>query len=430
MAVLLDDRVTTYIERHAMVADGDRVLAMVSGGADSMCVMHLLAERYPGRLGVVSVDHGLRSDAAGEVRAVALAARELGVPVWCERLDLRGGAAVQQRARDARFMVARRLAATEGFTRIATGHTASDQAETVLFRIARGTGRTGALGMGAVDGDIIRPLLCVTADETRAWCRARGLKVVEDPSNVDPRYARSRVRHGLIPALAQVHPGAERAVVRFAEHLRDEANLLEEIVDEAWLRCYAGAGLDVSHLGREVPALARLLVRRLIRDADLTADSVWVDRCLALAARAGGTIQIPGGCAAVDRGVLVVEGPPPTAPEPVVLTVPGQVRFGHRIVRATRGVGGSRLPTCVAVAVDGPFVVRGPLPGDRLPLAGGGRQAVGTLLAGLGVPARHRSSVPIIAVDGRVVWVGGYRADPTLLAAPTASATVLEVTDA
>ena len=430
MAVSLDERIATYLERHAMVADGARVLAMVSGGADSTCLMYVLAARYPGRLGVVSIDHGLRPDAAEEAKAVVRAARALGVPVWCERLSLEGGSAVQQRARDARFAVARRLAAAEGYDRIATGHTASDQAETVLFRIARGTGRTGALGMGAVDGDIIRPLLGVTSDETREWCRARDVRVVDDPSNADSRFARPRVRHGLIPVLTQVHPGAERAVVRFAEHLRDEAELLDLIIDDAWLRCVAGTGLDVSRLGQEVPALARLLVRRLVRDAELALDSVWVERCLALAARSGTTMQLPGGCAAVDQGVLVVERTPAATPDPVVLTVPGQVRFGDQIVRATRGVGGARDPNCVAVAVDGPFVVRPPHPGDRLPLVGGGRQAVGKLLGGLGVPARHRSSVPIVVVDGRVVWVGGYRADPTLLAAPTAPATVLEVTDA
>src|SRR5690242_18661232 len=209
---------------------------MVSGGADSLCLMHLLARLHDGPVDVLAVDHGLREGSAAEAAGVAAAAGGLGLTAHVETLGLPAGPGVQARAREARLSAARRIAAREGHAVIATGHTASDQAETVLFRMARGTGRTGALGIAARNGDLVRPLLVLEAHETRAWCAAHGLEPVRDPSNDDPRHARARVRHGLLPALAAVHPAAGRHVAALADALRDEAELLAPLVDAAWAR--------------------------------------------------------------------------------------------------------------------------------------------------------------------------------------------------
>ncbi len=426
----LSRRVAAYVDRHRMMTGEARTLALVSGGADSVCLMHLLAELRPGTLGVLTVDHGVRHESGQEADAVAEAATRLGLPVWVARLALAPGAALQERARDGRLAAARRVAGERGFDRIATGHTASDQAETVLFRIARGTGRSGALGMAPIAGDLVRPLLCATGDETRAWCQTRGLAVVEDPSNADERFARVRVRHGLLPALDAVHPGAGLAVARFAEQLRDEAEVLDVVVDTAWQRCAVGDGLGITALGAEHPAVASLLVRRLLIAAGLVADATWIARCLDLARSGGSPIQVSGGCVAVDREIMVAESVVAEAPGEVALPVPGMVRFGDRMVRATRESAADPTATRVALDVEGPLIVRSPRPGDRMPLTGGGRQAVGKMLAAAGVPARHRAHVPVVASGDRVVWVGGYRADPTLLAPRDSRATVLEVTGA
>lgn len=430
MSDALADRVAAYVARHRMVGDGLRTLALVSGGADSMCLMYLLAELHPGALGVLTMDHGIRRESASEADTVAEVAARLGLPVWVERLALPAGAAMQQRARDARLEAARRIAADHGFDRIATGHTAGDQAETVLFRIARGTGRSGALGMAPVNGDLVRPLLCTTADETRAWCADRGIAVVEDPSNADQRFARARVRHGLLPALDAVHPGAGLAVARFADQLRDEAEVLDVVVDDAWERCTRGEGLGTELIDAEHPAIVRLLVRRLLIGAGLDADATWIARSVDLARCGGRPLEVPGGRVAVDRGVLVAEGVAAEPPDTIALPVPGSVRFGDRIVRATRTAAAAPTATRVALDIEGPLVVRSPKPGDRVALSGGGRQAIGKMLAAAGVPARHRPFVPVVTLGDRVVWVGGYRADPTLLATHNAQATVLEVTDA
>jgi tRNA(Ile)-lysidine synthase len=405
---------------------------MVSGGADSLCLMHLLTRLHDGPVGVLAVDHGLRDGSAAEAARVAEAARGLGLRAHVESPGLPRGPAVQARARDARLAAARRVARREGYVRIATGHTASDQAETVLFRMARGTGRTGALGMAPRSGDLIRPLLVLEADETRAWCAAAGLVPSEDPSNADPRHARVRVRSGLLPALADVHPAAARHVAAFADVLRDEAALVAPLVDAAWDRAARPGGLDPDALLGEPEPMRRLLVRRLVAGAGLPGDALGAEpvaRVIALL-EGGGAVALPGdGRAALERGLLRVDAPPPPVPGPAALAVPGRVAFGPVAVVAREGVRDpvAPVPDRVAVRDAGPLVVRPPRDGDRLAIRGGGRVAVGRLLAGAGVPVRLRPLVPVVATADRVVWVAGHRAADDLLVQGPGPGIVLEL---
>lgn len=422
-----------HCRRHDLLPAGAPVLAMVSGGADSLCLMHLLAAIHDGPVGVLSVDHGLRPEAADEVGRVVAQANALGLRTHTRRLALAPGAGVQERARRARLAAARRCAAEGGYAAIATGHTASDQAETVLFRLARGTGRTGALGMAPRRDEFVRPLLVLSAAETRRWCAERGLAVVRDPSNDDPAHARSRVRAGLVPALAAVHPGAERHVAALADALRDEADLLAPLVEAAWSRGFDGRGLDAAALAAEPPPMRRILARRLIQRAGLPGDAASaaaVARTLDLLERPGRTTLPGGGVAALEAGRLVVDPPPGPPPEPARLAVPGRVAYGGVSLRARRGPGGAPSPHRVAVRCEGPFEVRPPRAGDRLPMAAGGHLAVGRLLAADGVPSRLRAEVPVIATAERVVWVAGHRAADDLIATDAGPAVILEVESA
>ncbi len=426
----IEARVAAHCRRHALLPAGAPVLAMVSGGADSLCLMHLLLRLHDGPVGVLSVDHGLRPGSAGEAEGVAGAARGLGLTAHVASLGLPAGPGVQARAREARLAVARAVAAREGYARIATGHTASDQAETVLFRMARGTGRTGALGMAPRSGDLVRPLLVLEARETRAWCAAHGLDPVRDPSNDDPRHARSRVRHDLLPALAEVHPAAGRHVAAFADILRDEAALIAPLVDAAWARAARGGGLDPAALRAEPESMRRLLVRRLVADAGLPGDALGAEpvaRVLALL-DGGGAAALPGdGRAEVVRGLLRVDAPPPATPGAAPLEVPGRVSFGAVAVLAREGEAVAPGPDRVAVRDAGPLHVRPPRDGDRLAVRGGGRVAVGRLLAEAGVPVRLRPLVPVVASGDRVVWVAGHRAAADLVTAGPGHGIVLEL---
>ena len=427
----LGTRVRSFADRHDLLPAGHGVLALVSGGADSTALMHLLPDVHDGPVHVLSFDHGLRTASAGEARDVAARARVLGLPAHVEHLGLAPGPHALERARDARRAAAERVRAELGLDAIATGHTRTDHVETILFRAARGTGRTGALGIAPRRGRLVRPLLGVSRDETRDWCRAHGVPFVDDPTNDDMATARARVRHGLLPAFRAVHPSAEANLARMAELLADEADVVQAAVAVAGARVRRDGGLDAGLLAAEPVAIARMLVRGLLADAGLPGDARSADVIDAVLARAGsgaGSTQVPGGLVAVDRGVLVAEaagqGAGPIVPTP--LPVPGTVQVAGTRLSARAGVAVAGSGADAAwVRSEGDLVVRGPLPGDRVGLAGGGHQSLGRMLAAAGVPARRRQGVAVVADRRGVVWVPGYRVDPSAVAMPGEAAVAL-----
>ena len=190
---------------------GARVLVLLSGGRDSVCLLDLAA-RLADEVSALHVDYGLRDSSRTDADHCAALCARLGVPLSVHRPSPPGGGNLQAWARDVRYREAERLAGEESL--VAAGHTASDQVETVLYRLAASPGRRALLGMAAREGRLVRPLLEVTREETAAHCAERGLPWREDPSNASPAFARNRVRHELLPALRGLHPAAEANVLR------------------------------------------------------------------------------------------------------------------------------------------------------------------------------------------------------------------------
>ncbi len=305
----IDERVNEHCRRHGLLPSGAGVLAMVSGGADSTCLMHLLPRLHDGPVHVLVVDHGLRAAASDEADGVVVAAEGLGLTVYRVALGLDAGPAAMERARDARLAIAEEIRCREGLDLVATGHTRTDHAETIIFRIARGTGRTGALGIAPRRDALIRPLLTLSRHETREWCELAGVSFTDDPTNEDLATARARVRHGAMPALSRVHPAAEAHLARLADLLRDESEVIDAAASSAWDRCARDGGLGARDLAAEPAALARLRGRRLLAESGRPSDALGsgpVERVRARAARGRGRDEIPGGVAVFERGVLVV----------------------------------------------------------------------------------------------------------------------------
>ena len=299
-----------------LLAAGAPVVVLLSGGRDSVCLLDVAVRLAgPGAVSALHVNYGLREAAAGDEAHCRALCAELGVAleVHVARRP-EGPGNLQAWARDVRLGSGARIAAARGAS-LATGHTASDQAETVLYRLAASPGRRALLGMAERDGLLVRPLLGATRLETAAHCRARGLRWREDASNQDPAYARNRVRAGLLPALRELHPAAEANVVRSAELLRDEAAVLDEVVDTAL------AGRDtiaVEHLAALPPALARLVVRRLAEAAAGRLCARAAGRLPDILALGDGALDLGDGARAiVAGGVLRVEPTPPGRAAPV-----------------------------------------------------------------------------------------------------------------
>jgi tRNA(Ile)-lysidine synthase len=245
-----------------LLREGAEVLVLLSGGRDSVCLLDV-ALTLGCRVRALHVNYGLRPEADGDEAHCRALCEMLAVELLVHRArrpaDAPGN--LQAWARDVRYGQAARAA---GGGLVASGHTASDQAETILYRLASSPGRRALLGIQPRSGALVRPLLGVTREQTAQWCRARGLGWREDSSNESGAFARSRVRAGLVPALEAVDPRAQANVVRTAQLLREEAEVLDVVVDTAL------AGRDsiaLEHLAALPGALARLVVRRLAEDA-------------------------------------------------------------------------------------------------------------------------------------------------------------------
>ncbi len=243
----LTSRVAGYIAAHALFEPGQAVLALVSGGADSVCAWGVLRD-LGYEVEALHVEHGLRG---AEGLADAMHCAGLGATVVA--VDVPAGPNVEARAREARYAAARDHAAGRP---IATGHTLSDQAETVIYRLVSSSGARAIGAMRPLSDGIARPLLCVTAEETREWCAGRGVKPCEDATNSDTRLRRNLIRHEVMPALRRVHPGAEANLARSAELLGELDGLLRELAGS-----HVEPRIDLPGLD-DLPRALRVLVLR------------------------------------------------------------------------------------------------------------------------------------------------------------------------
>jgi tRNA(Ile)-lysidine synthase len=294
-----------------LLADGRPLVAMLSGGRDSVCLLDVaVALRGTSELCALHVNYGLRADADEDERHCRALCDALGVElaiVHALARETEGGVEgnVQAWAREVRYAAAARIAG-ERDGLFATGHTASDQVETILYRLAASPGRRALQGMTTADGRLLRPLLGVTRAQTAAYCEERGLRWREDASNDDERYARARVRNRLVPALRSVHPAAESNVLRTAQLLREETELLDALVES---ELDGGRTIAVERLAELPAALARMVVVRLAEQAAGELVPQAGDRVaelLALARRGGRAELHVGGRvgAVIDAGVL------------------------------------------------------------------------------------------------------------------------------
>jgi tRNA(Ile)-lysidine synthase len=387
------------IRTHALVARGDLVIVAVSGGPDSMALMHALA-RLAARLGigleVATVDHGLRVEARAEAELVRARARALSLPWHGLRVDAaaarRGRASLQDAARRVRLGALEELARRRG-ARVALAHQADDQAETVLFRVVRGTGLAGLAGIPYRRDPFIRPLLDVSRAEIAAYVARHALPVVEDPSNADPRFARARIRHLLLPALSVENPRVREALVGLAAAARTAGGRPHELP------------ADISRRAADV--ISGLRARGGTRRVDVAG---------------GRVVEVAYGRIRVLPRVARAEAAP-ARPDPVV--VPGAGTYalpgGETSLRLSLGatVAAEGAALFDAEVLAWPLVLRERRPGDRMrPRGGRGSRKLSDLLIDAKIPRAARDRLPVLATSADVVlFVPGLR--PAALASPT-----------
>lgn len=293
---------------------GGPVVVLLSGGRDSVCLLDVAVRLAgPEAVEAVHVNYGLRDEAVDDERHCEALCEALGVALAIERPRRpEAGGNVQAWARDVRYAAATRRALARGpQATVAAGHTADDQVETILYRLASSPSRRALLGMRPRDGRLVRPLLGVTRADTTAYCEARGLAWRDDVSNGGLRYARNRVRHALVPALEQVHPAAAANVLRTAALLRDEGEVLDALVGDQLDERAGRPEIPLERLAALPPALRRLVVQRLADGAAgklVPGAARHADEVAALRRTGRAMLDLGGGVRAVaERGVLHAE---------------------------------------------------------------------------------------------------------------------------
>lgn len=466
-----------------MIAPGETLVVGVSGGPDSLCLLHVLAH-LRGALGialhVAHLDHRLRgADSAAEADFVAETARAWGLPATLESIDIGAAASatrtnLHQAARSARYQFLARLARTIGAPAVAVAHTADDQAETVLMHLLRGAGPAGLRGMLPVvpwgewaqdketgrRGDtereelslspsllvspsLVRPLLAITRTEIERYCAEHRLEPRRDPTNADLRYTRNRIRHDLLPKLAAYNPHIVAALGRTAALCAEEHAFVRQALAAAWpglARSRAGA---IDFAGDTWRALHPALQREALRQAyALLEGGETLELAHVEAAReaidrgVGRRAELPGGLpltvgygGSFTIGRPSETGGPQLAQDEISLPVPGRVALEHgwTIVAARHPPPAPAPATAWEVYLDGdtlawPLVVRRRRPGDRFrPTGGRGSRRMQDVLVDAKVPRALRDAWPLIATTEAIVWIAGLRAAEGFVATPQTS---------
>ncbi len=448
----LEAIVRRALVRSGLAGGGATLVAAISGGPDSTALLHCLA-RLSDRMGLslhaAHLNHDFRGEEAEEdARFAAALARGLGIPSTVDEADPMayqretGISSFEEAAREVRYNFLASVARRTGAKAIALGHTADDQAETVLIHLLRGSGLPGLRGMGemtewrgpraTVQGLLFRPMLEATRRDTLAYCRELNIPYREDSTNLSPTFTRNRVRHGLLPALEEYNPRVKDALIRMGRSASEAASFLESEVDGAWpgiaARRDGGLRLDADALRRLHPCLQGLALRRAYRETSghlrrLTEAHVRAMVRL-LHGRAGGAVSLPGGLTMRNLGDELVLGPREAAhvPRPVLegetpLSLPGVARIPGWTARA------EMTPPSTEVRTGDPMtavfdadrlgtglVLRGRRPGDRFhPLGMAGEKKLKDFLIDRKVPREGRGAVPLLVSERGIMWVVGHR---------------------
>jgi tRNA(Ile)-lysidine synthase len=424
------EQVAATISRYSMLAPGARVVVAVSGGPDSVCLLHILRELKIPVVGVAHVNHKLRGEASEEDQGfVAALALEMELEFYCATAVC-GAGNLEQTARRARRTFFQDLIRRGVADRVALGHTLDDQAETVLFRMLRGSGLAGLAGILPVTAEgLIRPLLGVTRGQVEAYLRERGIPWREDASNLEPRFARNRIRHELLPRLKQDwNPHITESLSRLAglayEEERWWAAEIARLAHQLLVVSTGAVEVSARELARLPRAVARRLVRHAIRQAKGNLHAVefsHIEDVLELP-EAGGKADLPGIQAIRSFDWIRLEVPgrihPHLDPGGGEVAVPGRrlAPDGNSmicldVIRRTQ-----EATACATLKSDLYFrtiperlVLRGWRPGDRYcPVEHANDRKLKELFQRQRIPSWRRPFWPILCLGDKIVWARDF----------------------
>ncbi len=451
-----------YIRKHGMIEEGDTVIAGVSGGADSVCLLFILCrlrEKMGFEVKVCHVNHGMRGEAADADEAyVRKLCGQFAVPCrfFHENVELIARKR-KQSPEEAGRMVRREafeiMCREDGGTKIATAHHRDDNAETMLLNIARGTGLKGLCGIRPVQGGRIRPLLDLDREQIEDFLAEQGIEWCTDATNEEDGYTRNRIRHNVLPVLkSQVNKGVARHLEELSAQAREVWDYLEKGAEAAWERCVnvqgregkdrspefrhgrcAGVHIDKARLYREMPAVRKLLVKEClsaVRGSEKDIGSAHLRMVMDLFDRqCGRRVNLPGGVTAerTYRGVAIGREPETghtaARTEETRLNIPGVTKLPDgirevrcRFVDASERDGVKEIPEkSYTKWIDYDIIkcnlsARTRHSGDYLVVDDqGSRQKLKSWFINEKIPRKERDEMLLLADGQHIVWIPGYR---------------------
>jgi tRNA(Ile)-lysidine synthase len=434
----LPGKVLETVKKYSMFSESDIVLIGLSGGADSVCltlVLHRLMKQNERLLNAVYVDHGLRpEEVRAEIEFCRNLCKKLGIGFVTRSVDARKVAEqeklnLQESARELRYSIFEEVSDELDATRIAVGHTADDQAETVLMRLVRGAGRRGLSGIPYVRGKIIRPLLDIRREDIEKYLLERQFKFVTDASNLKAEYLRNRLRQEVIPILKKDNPSVTESINRTADILREEERYLETATTKTMMRLISrktdkSIELFLIPLMNIHRAILRRILKRALGEigADRGIELTHIDELIHLIKdnRSGDMINLPKEIRAVKSySTLLLTKEVFTGLQTRYIDVPGETPFGEKGLSIISELSDKSVEiTDRNTAVFDferlvlPLQLRQRRKGDFFYPAGfGRRKKLQDFFVDEKVPREKRDSVPLIVSGEDIVWVAGYRMD-------------------
>jgi tRNA(Ile)-lysidine synthase len=437
----LELRARKTIRDYGMFSGGERVLVAVSGGPDSTALLHCLhslAAELHLSLAVAHLNHRIRgAEGDADEDFVRTMSSGLELPFISEIIDIRKESQTAKRnleelARQRRYEFFARAACQAGAQRIAVGHTLNDQAETVLFRLLRGSGLEGLSAIHPIVGGVlVRPLIECSRDSILEYLRWKGVPYREDSTNKDVRHTRNRIRQELLPYLQKAfNPQLTATLAREALVARETWSLVESLSTECYerIRCRTDEGLrlGIENLLNIHPALQKQVLRQALRECLGSLRGIGsphIESIVSLCRneQSGARVQLPRGCLVMrqfDTILFYGQAPPPARSFSYELSVPGQCFVAEAgAFFASKTCRTPDLQTmrekCAAQAfldpssLPGVLSVRSRAPGDRY--GGDGHRKVKKMLIDSRIPLPQRSHLPMVAAGNDVIWIPGFR---------------------
>lgn len=437
MMTSLEQKVLQFVADKGLFAAPCRILLGLSGGADSMALLHVL-HRMPGvTLEAVHIHHGLRGEEADrDADFVAGQCDSLGVPLTVHREDVRAFAeehkiGLEEAGRRVRYAVFEELADRGGFDYITTAHNADDQAETVLMHLVRGCGVDGLVGIPAARGRIVRPLLTCTREEIEVYCAEMHVPFMVDSTNADTSYTRNACRHDLLPLMERMNPEIRTALFRLSRHAAEDSHFLFSLADKALSAAHlddGGYALE-AFLEKPQPVRRRMLVRLLQENGHHSFQESHITALDGAVLAGHGGVDIPGGCrlaVSQERIFVVTAESVATDCRQAVDCRPGQTitvswcgkTYAVSVLNAEEyelAKNVHKMFFKYAIAYDtihGSLYLRTRQEGDYLRPAGRGiGKSLKKLLIEWRVPSHLRDTLPLLCDDDGIVLLPGYTCD-------------------